>query len=90
MSFGGHLRALRGEAGLSRAEAARRAGIPASTVRRWENDRGFRGVPALLRLAEALGVPAERLPEGGEDPAGDGPDPAQRRPRRGREKRQPR
>ena len=30
MSFGGHLRALRGEAGLSRAELARRAGIPSA------------------------------------------------------------
>ena len=28
MSFGGHLRALREQAGLSRAELARRAGVP--------------------------------------------------------------
>jgi transcriptional regulator with XRE-family HTH domain len=69
MSFGGHLRTLRGKAGLSRAELARRAGVPVSTLRNWENDRGFPSMPALLRLAEALGVPAERLAEGVDDPA---------------------
>jgi transcriptional regulator with XRE-family HTH domain len=69
MSFGGHLRTLREQAGLSRAELARRAGVPVSTLRHWEHDRGFPGVPALLRLAEALGVSAERLAEGVEDPA---------------------
>ena len=33
MSFGGHLRTLRGQACLSRAELARRAGVPLSTLR---------------------------------------------------------
>ncbi len=75
MSFGGHLRALREEAGLSRAEAARRAGVPASTLRGWENDRGFPDVAAGVRLAEALGVPVERLAEGVEDPGEDEPEP---------------
>jgi hypothetical protein len=32
---------------------------------------GFPGLPALLRLAGALGVPVERFAEGVEDPAGD-------------------
>jgi putative transcriptional regulator len=64
MSFGGHLRTLRGEAGLSRAELARRAGVPVSTLRHWENDRGFPGASAVFRLADALGVPVERLAEG--------------------------
>jgi transcriptional regulator with XRE-family HTH domain len=41
MSFGAHLRRLREQAGLSRAELARRAGIPLSTLRNWETDRGF-------------------------------------------------
>ena len=85
MSFGGHLRMLRQEAGVSRAGLARLAGVPVSTLRHWENDRGFPGVPALLRLAEALGVPVERLAEGVEDPAGDESDTAPRRPRRLRE-----
>ena len=69
MSYGGHLRTLRGEAGLSRAELARRARVPVGTLRNWENDRGFPGAPAFLRLAEALGVPVERLAEGVNDPA---------------------
>jgi hypothetical protein len=34
-----------------------------------KHGRGFPGVPALLRLAEALGVMAERLAEGVDDPA---------------------
>jgi DNA-binding transcriptional regulator YiaG len=53
MSFGGHLRTLREKACLSRAELARRAGVPVSTLRHWEHGRGFPGVPAFLRLAEA-------------------------------------
>jgi transcriptional regulator with XRE-family HTH domain len=69
MSFGGRLRTLRAEASLSRAELARRAGVPVSTLRNWEHERGFPGVPALLRLAEALGVPVERLAGGLNDPA---------------------
>jgi transcriptional regulator with XRE-family HTH domain len=82
MSFGQHLRALREGAGLSRAELARRAGIPAGTLRNWEGDRGFPGLPALLRLAGALGVPVERLAEGVEDPAEDDPAPLPERSRR--------
>jgi transcriptional regulator with XRE-family HTH domain len=72
LSFGGHLRALREQAGLSRAEVARRAGVPASTLRDWESDRGFpttRSGTGFFRLAGALGVPFERLAEGVEDPA---------------------
>jgi putative transcriptional regulator len=82
MSFGGHLRTLREQAGLSRAELARRAGVPVSTLRHWENDRGFPRLPALLRITEVLGVPVERLAKGVEDPAVDEPKPAQRTPRR--------
>jgi transcriptional regulator with XRE-family HTH domain len=70
MSFGGHLRALREGAGLSRAELARRAGVPATTLRNWETDRGYPSLPVLQRLAGALGVPVERLAKGTEDPGG--------------------
>jgi hypothetical protein len=52
---------------------ARRAGVPVSTLRHREDGRGFPDVPAFFRLAEALAVPAERLAEGVEDPAGDEP-----------------
>jgi transcriptional regulator with XRE-family HTH domain len=78
MSFGQHLRGLREGARLSRAELARRAAVPASTLRGWENDRGFPGVRPYLRLAAALGVTPERLAEGVEDPAEDGPAPGSR------------
>ena len=54
----------------SRAGLARRARVAASTLRNWEADRGLPGLPVLLRLAEARGVPVERLAEGVEDPAG--------------------
>jgi transcriptional regulator with XRE-family HTH domain len=72
MSFGGRLRSLRAAAGLSRAEVARRTSVPACTLRNWGNDRGFPSVPAGVRLAEVLGVPAERLAEGVDDPAEEG------------------
>jgi transcriptional regulator with XRE-family HTH domain len=75
MSFGEHLRGLREVAGLSRAELARRAGVPASTLRGWEGDRGFPALPAALRLAAALEVPVETFAEGVEDPAEEEPPP---------------
>ena len=84
MSFGRHLRGLREAAGLSRPELARRAAVPLSTLRNWEADRGFPGLPALLRLAGALGVPVERFAEGVEDPAGDEEIAGKGRPRRAR------
>jgi transcriptional regulator with XRE-family HTH domain len=65
------MKALREEAGLSRPELARKASVPVSTLRNWEGDRGFPNMPALLRLAKALGVRVERLAEGVEDPAED-------------------
>jgi transcriptional regulator with XRE-family HTH domain len=89
MSFGSDLRALREEAGLSRAEAARRAGVAVSTLRSWEGDRGMPGLPAALRLAAVLGVPVERLTEGVEDPADDGPATGPEKPRRARKGKAP-
>jgi len=50
-----------------------------------DGGRGFPGVLAFLRLAQALGVPAERLAEGVDDPAEDKAEPVQqsrRTPRR--------
>jgi transcriptional regulator with XRE-family HTH domain len=71
MSFGQHLWWLREGAGLSRAELARRAGVPASSLHSWEGNRGFPGLHAFRRLVAALGVTPERLTEGVEDPAKD-------------------
>jgi transcriptional regulator with XRE-family HTH domain len=50
---------------------ARKAGVPESTLRAWESDRGFPDLARLLQLAKALGVRVERLAEGVDDPAGD-------------------
>jgi transcriptional regulator with XRE-family HTH domain len=48
---------------------ARRAGVPVSTLRNWEGDRGFPHPRAFVSLAGAVGVTLERLAEGVEDPA---------------------
>ena len=65
---------------------ARRWGGPVGTLRGWEGDRGFPGLPAALRLAGALGVPVERFAEGVEDPEeeepGEAPENCSRRPRK--------
>jgi transcriptional regulator with XRE-family HTH domain len=58
---------MRGSTGLPRAELGRRAGVPAGTLRNWEAGRGFPGLPAMLRLAQALGVPVERFAERAND-----------------------
>jgi transcriptional regulator with XRE-family HTH domain len=81
VSFGQHLRGLRDGAGLSRAELARRACVPASTRRGWEADCGFPDLAAALRQAGALGVPVERLAEGVEDPVEEEGEPVPRRRR---------
>jgi transcriptional regulator with XRE-family HTH domain len=85
MGFGQHLRGLRESADLSRPQLSQKAGVPVSTLRNWEADRGFPGLPALLRLAGALGVPVERLAEGVEDPAGQEAEPSEGEPRRARQ-----
>ena len=82
MSFGQHLGRLREAAGLSRAELARRARVPVSTLRNWEADRGFPALPAALRLAAALGVPVESFAAGVEDLAEADPATPPDRPRR--------
>ena len=61
MSFGEQLRGLQGASGLSQPELARRAGVPVSTLRNWEADRGFSRLADCMRLARALGVPVERF-----------------------------
>jgi transcriptional regulator with XRE-family HTH domain len=75
MSFGEHLRQLREGAGLPRSELARRAGLAVSTLAGWEHDRGFPGLPALLRLAQALALPVESFAAAVEDPAEEEPAP---------------
>jgi transcriptional regulator with XRE-family HTH domain len=69
MSFGQHMRTMQESIGLSRAELARRAKVPLSTLRGWEGDRGGPDLRALMRLAAALGVPVERFADGVDDAA---------------------
>ena len=66
MSFGSHLRALRDGAGLSRAELARRAGVPASTLRNLTIRSGevngvrvalFSATPPVTRVVVDLKMP---------------------------------
>jgi transcriptional regulator with XRE-family HTH domain len=73
---------MREGAGLSRSALARKAGVPVSTLRGWETDRGFPNINALLRLAKALGVRVERLAEGVDDPAADEDEGRAEKPRR--------
>jgi transcriptional regulator with XRE-family HTH domain len=68
---------------------ARRAAVPAGTLRNWEAGRGLPDLPALLRLAGALGAPVERLAEGVEGPAGQEAGPAEGKLRRARQGRAP-
>jgi hypothetical protein len=64
MSFGQHLRGLHQGAGLPRAVLARRAAVPASNLRNWEDRRGFPYPPALLLLPGALRIPVEWFAQG--------------------------
>lgn len=50
------LREVRGRAGLSQNELARRSGIAASLISAYENGRRVPGGDALLRLIEACGA----------------------------------
>jgi DNA-binding XRE family transcriptional regulator len=75
MNFGRHLRSLREDAGPSRAELARRVGVPVSTMRNWEGDWGMPGIPTALRRAEELGVLVEQFAERGGGPCRGGTGP---------------
>jgi putative transcriptional regulator len=55
-ALGERLRRLRGEAGLTQAELAERAGVGRVTVVRIENGKMYARTETLRRLARALGV----------------------------------
>ncbi len=57
--LGERIRAARRLAGLSQRELARRAGVSAMAISKYENGRMLPGSGMLLRLAEALGVEIE-------------------------------
>jgi predicted ATPase/transcriptional regulator with XRE-family HTH domain len=63
-SLGARLRAFRGCAGLSQEALAARAGVGLATLKALERDRRQRPqMPTLVRLAEALGLPAAERTE---------------------------
>jgi transcriptional regulator with XRE-family HTH domain len=60
-SFGACLRRLRGERGLKQRELAERAGLAPKTVQLIEAGERLPSVPAVYRLADALGVDPSRM-----------------------------
>lgn len=53
-------RTRRGQ-GLSQLTLAQRAGLPLSTIRKWEQGRAIPSAPRLALLASVLGVPMDDL-----------------------------
>jgi transcriptional regulator with XRE-family HTH domain len=64
VTFGGRLRALRRERGLSQEDLSRRTGIHSPSIGRLEHDRREPRLKTILRLADGLGVPPGMLLDG--------------------------
>jgi transcriptional regulator with XRE-family HTH domain len=63
-TFGENLREARRAAGLSQEELAKRAGIDRPTISGYEHGKREPNMSTLVKLARALGVPAEALVRG--------------------------
>jgi transcriptional regulator with XRE-family HTH domain len=63
-TFGQVLRAMREEAGLSRAALAAKAGVSDVTVSFWEKGAYVPGLASVRKLALALGVPLDAFAAG--------------------------
>jgi transcriptional regulator with XRE-family HTH domain len=63
-TFGENLREARRTAGLSQEELAKRAGIDRPTISVYEHGKREPNMSTLVKLARALGVPAEALVRG--------------------------
>lgn len=50
------LKAARVNAGLSRADAAKKIGVSVDTLFNWENSKTFPNVPQIVKIEEAYGV----------------------------------
>jgi transcriptional regulator with XRE-family HTH domain len=61
MGFGDMLKQERERAGLSQSALGKKAGLPWRSIQNWEQGHRQPRPEAVLRLAEALGVPAEQL-----------------------------
>jgi transcriptional regulator with XRE-family HTH domain len=60
-TIGQRMGRLRRAAGLSQATLARAAGVPAASLRNWEQDRRIPALDAAARVARALGVSLDDL-----------------------------
>jgi transcriptional regulator with XRE-family HTH domain len=60
-SYGAWLLFLRKEKGLSQEEAAKRSGIPRTTLMYWERSGSISGRNQILKLAKIYGVSVQKL-----------------------------
>src|SRR5262249_54240892 len=67
-TFGQRLVSLRLQAGLTRSELARRAGVAIGAVHHYEQGLKYPGDDSRLKLARGLGVTVERLGVGSDRP----------------------
>jgi transcriptional regulator with XRE-family HTH domain len=61
MPLAQYIQKLKEQAGLSQSELARKAGVPVRSVQNWEQGHRLPRAQALLPLADALGVPVDKL-----------------------------
>jgi transcriptional regulator with XRE-family HTH domain len=59
--MGGRLQRLRLARGLSQSQLARKAGVPAGTLKNWEHGRRTMLFDAAVKLADALDVSLDEL-----------------------------
>jgi transcriptional regulator with XRE-family HTH domain len=60
-TMGERLKRLRHAAGLSQSQLARAAGVPASTLRQWEQGRRLPSLEGFFAVADGLGVTLDEL-----------------------------
>lgn len=81
--FGGRLRELREQAGLTQLQLAERAGLHRQSIAKLELGERRPAWPTLLALAKGLGVSVESFAAAPQGPAGEGkPRPRGRPPKR--------
>jgi transcriptional regulator with XRE-family HTH domain len=61
LAMGERLQRLRQAAGLSQSQLARAAGVPAGSLKNWEQGRRLPQLDAAYRLAKAIGVSLDEL-----------------------------
>lgn len=61
IAMGLRLQELRHEKGLSQAQLAKVAGVPAASLRNWEQGRRLPMLDAAFKIAKALGITLDEL-----------------------------